>query len=157
MKFTKVKKNNVDILIISSCGGHLFEIKEFKKIYEKFNHRYILNDKIKLESDMQNITTFVTHSERDCKILINFYEAFIFLKKYKPQILLSTGAGIIVPFSIIGKLFFNTKTIYIETVASINQPSLTGKIMKYLADDIFYQWKSLNKFFPNGRYIGSII
>ena len=106
---------------------------------------------------MKNKTTFVTHSERDYKILINFYEAYIFIKKYKPKILLSTGAGIIVPFSIIGKLFFNTKIIYIETVASINQPSLTGIIMKYLADDIFYQWKSLEKFFPKGRFIGSII
>ena len=151
------KNNNLDILIVSSCGGHLFEIREFKNIYKKFNYHYILNDKIHIESDMKNKTTFVTHSERDYKILINFYEAYIFIKKYKPKILLSTGAGIIVPFSIIGKLFFNTKIIYIETVASINQPSLTGIIMKYLADDIFYQWKSLEKFFPKGRFIGSII
>ena len=45
---------------------------------------------------------------------------------HKPKILISTGAGPALIFAIVNKLINNSKFIYIETLASINEPSLTG-------------------------------
>jgi hypothetical protein len=72
-------------------------------------------------------------------------------------VLLSTGAGPIVPFALIGRFIFGCKIIYIETITRIDRPSLTGKLMYYLANHFYYQWKELAIYFPRGRYCGSLI
>lgn len=71
--------------------------------------------------------------------------------------LLSTGAGPIVPFALIGRFLFGIKTIYVETITSVNKPSLTGRIMYYLTKHFYYQWPQLKNFFPKGVNIGTML
>jgi UDP-N-acetylglucosamine:LPS N-acetylglucosamine transferase len=102
-------------------------------------------------------TQFIVHSERDFKLFINCFEAFIIIKREKPSLILSTGAGPIVPFSIVGKFLFGIKVIYVESIASIKTPSLSGRIMYWIADKFYYQWKDLQNYFPKGEHIGPLI
>jgi beta-1,4-N-acetylglucosaminyltransferase len=143
--------------IISSCGGHLTEVRILLSEYQKYNHFYVINHSIELPADMIHRTYFIAHSERDWKFFLNLYQAFKILLFEKPDILLSTGAGPIVPFALIAKFIIKTKLIYIETMASVDKPSLTGRIMYYLSDYFFYQWPQLRKYFPKGRYGGLLL
>ena len=72
-------------------------------------------------------------------------------------ILLSTGAGPIVPFALVGRFIFGCRVIFVETITRIEEPSMTGKIMYKIAHEFYFQWKSLRKFFPNGIYGGPLI
>src|SRR2546427_5536683 len=92
------------ICIVSSCGGHLTEVRTLKLIYEKYNHFYVLNDKVVLPKDMEDKTYFIRHSERDWLFLVNLWEAWQILRKERPYLILSTGAGPAVPFALVGKL-----------------------------------------------------
>src|SRR3990167_1761476 len=150
-----MKKNK--ICGISSCGGHLSEVRVLLPVYSTYDYFYVLNDKALLASDMQNKTYFITHAERNWKIVINMWEAFKIIRKEQPTILISTGAGLIVPFSLIARFLFKIKTIYIETMAYVDRPSLTGRFMYYLADYFYYQWPGLKQFFPKGEYIGTLL
>ncbi len=145
------------ICIVSSCGGHLTEVKALDDAYGRYDHFYVINNRVKLPGDLARRTVFITHSERDWKLLINLWEAYMILRKEKPDVILSTGAGPVVPFSLVGRLFFNVHVIYIETITSVDRPSLTGRIMRYLAHSLYYQWKSLTPYFPKGIYSGPII
>lgn len=145
------------ICIVSSCGGHLTEVRRLKPAYEKYPHFYVLNDKAILPPDMQGKTYFIAHSERDWKFFLNLWEAFQILRKERPQVILSTGAGPVVPFAIVGRLFFHAKIVFVETITSVQAASLTGKIMHRFAHRFFYQWKSLADTFPDGEYGGPLI
>ena len=107
--------------------------------------------------DMKNKTYFITHSERDWKFFLNLFESIKILRFERPDYLLSTGAGPVVPFAIIVKFILRSKIIYIETMASVDKPSLTGRIMYYLSDHFFYQWPQLVKYFPRGKYGGLLL
>ncbi len=144
------------ICIVSSCGGHLTEVRVLKSIYEKYNHFYVLNDKIKLPKDMEGKTYFIKHSERDWLFFINVAEAWRIIGKERPSIILSTGAGPVVPFALVARLS-RIPTIFIETFTRVTQPSLTGRIMYRLANRFFYQWKPLAQFFPKGIHGGPLI
>ena len=91
----------------------------FREAYGKYPHFYVLNDKALLPPDMQGRTYFITHSERDWKQLVNLFEAWRVLRAERPDVILSTGAGPAVPFAIIGKLFFGTKIVFVETITRI--------------------------------------
>lgn len=150
-----MKKNK--ICIVSSCGGHLTEVRTLLPIYSPYEHFYVLNDNAKLAADMQDKTHFISHFERNWKFFKNLYEAFVIFRKEKPSVIISTGAGLIVPLCIVAKVMFGIKTIYIETMASTEKPSLSGKIMYHLADYFYYQWPSLKDFFPKGECIGTLL
>ena len=127
------------------------------QVYSAYEHFYVLNDKAPLPTDMSSRTHFITHSERDWKQLVNLYEAWKILRRQRPNVILSTGAGPAVPFALVGKLFLGTRVIFIETITRVNAPSLTGRLMYWLADEFFYQWESLGRFFPRGRFLGRLI
>lgn len=145
------------ICIVSSCGGHLTEVRRLKSAYEKYEHFYVLNDKVMLPEDMQRRTYFIAHSERDWKFFLNLWEAFRIFRKEQPEMILSTGAGPVVPFAIVGRLFFGVKIIYVETITSVHTASLTGRIMYRLAHHFFFQWEPLARIFPEAEYSGPLI
>ncbi|MEM9356596.1 MAG: hypothetical protein AAGB04_10305 [Pseudomonadota bacterium] len=145
------------VCVVSSCGGHLTEVCEFKTSYGRYPHIYVLNDQADLPDDMKKRTYFITHSERDWRLLVNIYEAYVILKREKPSVILSTGAGPVVPFALVGRWLFCSHIIFVETFTRVGRPSLTGRIMYWLAHDFFYHWPSQSKYFPSGTCGGSIL
>lgn len=145
------------VCIVSSCGGHLTEVRCLLQAYADLDHFYVLNDKALLPSDMENKTYFITHAERNWKQVINLWEAFRILHRERPTVILSTGAGPVVPFAILGRLLFRSRIIFVETITRINRPSLTARLMYRIAHDFFYQWSPLKSYFPKGKYGGPLL
>jgi beta-1,4-N-acetylglucosaminyltransferase len=145
------------VCIVSSCGGHLTEVRSLKSAYGRYPHFYVLNDNALLPADMAGNTYFITHSERDWRFLLNLWEALRILQRERPQVILSTGAGPAVPFALVGRFLFGCRIVFVETITRIQAPSMTGKIMYRLAHDFFYQWDDLALFFPHGRLGGPLI
>src|SRR3989442_13081447 len=145
------------IAVVSSCGGHLTEVRALALAYRHLRHFFVVNDRIELPSDMQDRTYFISHSERDWRTLLNFIEAFRILKRERPDVILSTGAGPVVPFAIVGRFLFGTRVVFIETITRIRRPSLTGRLMYRIAHHFFYQWEELGRFFPRVVFAGTIV
>ncbi len=146
---------HVKIALVSSCGGHLTDVRALRPVYEGHEHFYVLNDRAILPKDMEGKTIFIRHSERDWLFFLNLWEAWRILRKERPNLILSTGAGPVVPFALVGKVL-GIPTVYIEISASVTEPSLSGRIMYRLADKFFYQWEGLRRYFPKGIYGGLI-
>src|SRR5688572_12159855 len=101
------------VCIVTSCGGHLTEVRCLRSIYWQYTHFYVIDDQVSLPEDMRSRTYIVSHSERDWKFLANLWQAYVILRKEKPTILLSTGAGLIVPFAIVAKVLCRLPVIYV--------------------------------------------
>lgn len=146
----QVLRRPARICIVSSCGGHLSEIRSLSRSYAALPHVFVLNDRIVPPPEMRGRTCFIRHGERDPWLLWNLFEMTRILWRERPDILLSSGAGPIVPAAIIGRYLFGCRVIYVETLARKRAPSLTGRIMRRLAHDLIYQWPELKEHFPGG-------
>ena len=144
------------ICLVSSCGGHLTEVLALRPTYAQHPHFFVINQPISLPKEMDGKAYVIRHSERDWLFFVNLWEACCILRRERPAIILSTGAGPAVPFALIGKLL-GIKNVFIECSTQISQPSLTGRIMYYLADRFFYQWEGLRRFYPKGTYGGVLL
>jgi UDP-N-acetylglucosamine:LPS N-acetylglucosamine transferase len=144
------------ICIVSSCGGHLTEVRGLLPAFSNYTHFYVINDRIVLPPDMEGRTYFIRHSERDLLFFLNLFEAWKILREERPDVILSAGASPAVPFAIVGRLL-GSRCIFVETLSRITAPSLTGRIMYWLADRFFYQTPTLAGYFPKGEYGGSVI
>ncbi len=74
--------------------------------------------------------------------------SFIYFMKYNPKVIVSTGVHSTIPMCVYGRLF-GRKVIYIETVANVHSPSMSGKLMYKIATDFYIQWEELLEVYPN--------
>lgn len=141
------------ICVVSSVGGHLREVLQLREVYGAHDFFYILNDETSVPLDAPVYR--IAHAERDLRVLLNFAEVWPILRRERPDVILSTGAGPAVPVALVGKLL-GARVIFIENFGAVETPSLTGRIMYRVADHFYYQWESLAPHFPRGRYAGAV-
>ena len=93
---------------------------------------------------------------RNLKNLIkNTFLAIRILRKERPDVIISSGAAVAVPFFYIGKLF-GAKTVYIEVFDRIDKPTVTGKLVYPVTDKFIVQWEEMKKVYPKAINLGSI-
>lgn len=89
------------------------------------------------------------------KFAKNTFLAFKVLKKEKPDLIISSGAAVAVPFFYVGKLF-GAKTVYIEVFDRMDKPTLTGKLVYPITDLFVVQWEEMKKVYPKAINLGGI-
>jgi beta-1,4-N-acetylglucosaminyltransferase len=83
--------------------------------------------------------------------------AFKVLIKEKPDVIVSNGAEIAIPFFYLGKLR-GSRLIYVEVTSSVDKPTKTGRIVYPICDRFLVQWPDLAaKVGKKARYEGTLI
>jgi len=145
------------IALICSQGGHLIEmlclIEAFKR-QDLFFITYKNPTTEQLEYKrylIENIGTSLS------KMIKTFFQTFSILKKEKPDLIVSTGAEIAIPFYITAKLM-RINTIYIESWCRVKTKSGTGRILYYISNVFLVQWPNMaKKYGKKAEYHGAVI
>ena len=146
------------VCLACSAGGHLTEMTQLKKVYGKHKH-FFLTFKRK---DSEYLATkecvyFVRDTGRNIlNSLINFCQSLGIFLKERPDVIISTGAGVAVPTCFLAKLF-GKKLIFIESFCKVEKPSATGKLLYPITDLFIVQWKALLRFYPRAKHGGTIL
>lgn len=147
------------ICIVCSAGGHLLESYQLKPILNNHEVIWVTFKKEDALSLLKNEKVYWAYypMQRNYKNLIfNFFLAYKIFKLNSIDIVISTGAGVAIPFFILGKIC-GKKTIFIETIARINNLTLTGKVLYKISDLFIVQWPELQDKFPKAIYKGRLI
>lgn len=134
---------------------HLYMLKPFWSEKERF---WVTFDKEDAKSILENEKMYPCHypTNRNIKNLMkNTVLAWKVLRKEKPDLIISSGAAVAVPFFYLGKLF-GAKTIYIEVFDRIDKPTLTGKLVYPVTDRFIVQWEEMKKVYKKAINLGSI-
>ncbi|MEA2056523.1 MAG: PssD/Cps14F family polysaccharide biosynthesis glycosyltransferase [Patescibacteria group bacterium] len=155
----KKKKLN-KICLISSSGGHLTQTYALSDWWTEYERVWITRNDNLSQNLLKNEIVYYAHFPEQRNIanfLKNLFTAYQILKKEKPDLIFSTGAGVALPFFIVARIL-KIRTIFMETFIFIDQPTLTGRLIDIfrLADLFLVQNKNLLKQYPQAKYIGSI-
>ncbi|HGR9159166.1 TPA: PssD/Cps14F family polysaccharide biosynthesis glycosyltransferase [Streptococcus pneumoniae] len=146
------------ICLVGSSGGHLTHLYLLKPFWKDKERFWVTFDKEDTRSILGNETFYPCHypTNRNLKNLIkNTVLAFNILRKERPDVIISSGAAVAVPFFYLGKLF-GAKTVYIEVFDRIDAPTLTGKIVYSVTDKFIVQWEEMKKVYPKAINLGGI-
>lgn len=146
------------ILLVSSSGGHLEQLKMLKPLGTKFRCVMVTEKTpIRDKADYYVIQT----GHKDKLVLLKMawmmiQELYIFLRE-RPDFIITTGTICSLPFAVLTKVF-KKKFIYIESFAKRTDPTKSGSFIykHHLADLFIIQWESLRKYYPDAVYGGSI-
>jgi UDP-N-acetylglucosamine:LPS N-acetylglucosamine transferase len=147
------------LALICSSGGHIYEmfcLRDFWKDKERYWVSFPTQDVKYLLREEKSVYWAAHPTTRNAKnALKNLYLAQKLLRTNRPDLILSTGAGVAAPFFWLAKPL-GIPTVYVESITRINELSLTGKIVKPIASHFFVQWDELARRVPGSVYHGRI-
>lgn len=159
-----MKNKKKKVMFISSVGGHLTQLLELKNLFNDYNY-ILITEKTDVTIDMKKKynMAYLPYGSRNQKfkypfiLLWNCIKSLIYLIKYNPDVIVTTGANTVAAMCCLGKIF-GKKVIYIESFAKRTSPNITGKyIYKLHAYTTFVvQWESMLKVYPKAKYWGGI-
>lgn len=140
----------IDLLVVCAPGGHLTTARKLLYGFAG-TYKYAVHSPKSNSLDGVKVIP-VTQSDRDMKFFIQLYEAFIIIKKNKPKVILSTGAGVAVSFFIVGKMY-GAKLVFVESQSRVHSISLSGKLVSFLTNRFYVRYKDLANKSPRYIYI----
>ena len=155
-----IKEVEIDmkICLVGSSGGRLTHLYMLKPFWENKDRFWVTFDKEDARSLLEEERMYPCYypTNRSLKALIkNTKTAWKVLRKERPDLIISSGAAVAVPFFYLGKLM-GAKLIYIEVFDRIDKPTMTGKLVYPIADKFIVQWEEMKKVYPKAVNLGSI-
>ena len=89
------------------------------------------------------------------KVLKSAWQARAILRRCRPHALVTSGPALAIPFALMARLF-GVRVIFVETGSRVRELSLTGKLMRPLADLFFVQWPLLQTRYSRTIYAGRL-
>ena len=79
----------------------------------------------------------------------------IILRK-RPDVVISTGAAVGCIMCFLGKLL-GARVVWIDSITNVERISLSGRMVRYIADLFLVQWPELQDARKNVEYVGQVI
>lgn len=146
------------VCLVGSSGGHLTHLYMLKPFWQDKERFWVTFDKEDANSILEGEQVYHCYfpTNRSLKaLLINTKLAWKVLRKERPDVIISSGAAVAVPFFYLGKLF-RMKTIYIEVFDRIDKPTMTGKMVYPVTDRFIVQWEEMKQVYKKAINLGSV-
>jgi len=149
----------VKLLLVCSSGGHLLLLHQLRPWWEKHDRSWVTFDKTDARSLLEGERLDWAHhpTQRNIpNLLRNLRLAWRVLRRDRPDVLVSTGAGVAFPFFVLAKPL-GIKTVYVEAYERMDRASLTGRLCYPICDLMVLQWEEQRRFYPRGELVGALL
>lgn len=143
-----------------SSGGHLAQLHCLDAWWRHHERFWVTFDKPDAVSQLAGERVYWGHhpTNRNLRNLArNALLAVKVLARERPDLIVSNGAGIAVPFFWVGKVLFGTRTVYVEVYDRIDSPTLTARLVHPVLDQMVVQWEDQRAFYPEAEMLGPVL
>jgi beta-1,4-N-acetylglucosaminyltransferase len=147
------------LMIVCSSGGHFYQMYLLKDFWENFERVWVTfpaNDTKILLKGEKIIWAHHPTNRHIPNLIKNFFLARKVLIEECPSVIVSTGAGVCVPFIYVASLM-GIKTIYVESLTRITTTSLSGRMISPVVNRLFVQWPELARKVTKAKFEGQVI
>jgi len=149
----------VKALLVCSSGGHLLLLQQLRPWWEQQDRTWVTFRKTDAMSLLEGERVHWAHypTQRSVRNLLKTLRlAWRILSKERPDVIVSTGAGVAFPFFLLAKPL-GIRTAFVEAYERIDRPSLTGRLCYPIADLMVLQWEEQRRFYPRGELVGPLL
>ena len=147
-----------DILLVCSTGGHLLQLVALRDVWGDASRAWVTFDKSDARSLLRDERVYFARgpTNRNLPNLArNILLAPRIVRALRPRVVLTTGAGVAVPFAWAARLF-GARVVYLESFTRIDSVSLSCRLIAPVADRVYVQWPELLERLPRARFAGNV-
>jgi hypothetical protein len=149
----------VDVLLVCSPGGHALQLHLLRESWTGYRTAWVTLDAEDTRSLFRGEILYFAHGPTTRNVT-NFFRNLVLaaklLRRLEPKLVVTTGAGIAVPFAWLARLL-HVRVVYVESLTRIETPSLSGRLIAPAADRIYVQWPALEGRLRGSRYVGTVL
>jgi beta-1,4-N-acetylglucosaminyltransferase len=152
------ERDRVDLLLVCSSGGHLLQLCALRDAWEGLDRAWVSFDKSDVRSLLAGERVVHAHGPTNRNVgnlLRNGVLAIRLIRELRPRAVLTTGAGVAVPFAWVARLH-GARVVYVESMTRIEGPSLSMRLIAPVASRLYVQWPELAPRVRRARFAGRV-
>lgn len=153
------KREKLRICLAASAGGHLSQLLKIESSWERYETFCITTSDIVGEKLQKYGKVYVVgecNRQHLLRVLIVLIACSKAILREKPNVVISTGAAVGCITCFMGKVL-GAKIVWIDSITNVEKISLSGRLVRYIADLFLIQWPELARQYNDVEYIGQVI
>jgi hypothetical protein len=156
---TDDKRIRPRVMFVASNGGHLAQLLGLRSWWVGRERIWVSFDKPDARSKLAGEQVIWAHwpTTRNLpNLLRNFALAVRTIRRDRPDVLVSNGAGVALPFFIVARVL-RIPTVYIEVYDRMDSRTLTGRLCRPFSTQFLVQWPEQEKLYPGSTMVGPLL
>ena len=146
-------------LLVASSGGHLAQLLALAPWWSERRRVWVTFATPDAQSQLLREDVIWAHfpTTRNLKNLLrNLWLAFRTVPRVRPDVVVSTGAGVALPFFIAARLR-GIPTVYVEVYDRIDSSTLTGRLCRPWTTLFCVQWEEQLRLYRGAQLVGELL
>lgn len=147
------------VLLVGSGGGHLAQLISLRPWWQDHDRTWVsfdMPDARSLLAGEEVVWAFHPTSRNIPNLVRNLGLAVRTVRRLRPDLVVSTGAGVAVPFFVIAWVL-RIPTVYVEVFDRIDSPTLTGRLCRPFTTRFCVQWPEQQALYKDTVVIGPLL
>lgn len=147
------------VVFALSSGGHLAQaitLEPWWRDHDRLWVTFDTPDAISLLAEERTIWCFRPTTRHLGNLIRNTWLAWRSLRRYRPDVVVSTGAAVAFPFFLVAKVL-RIPTVYVEVYDRISTTTLTGRLCRPISDLFMVQWDEQVPLYRDAIMIGRLL
>jgi UDP-N-acetylglucosamine:LPS N-acetylglucosamine transferase len=148
-----------EVLLVGSSGGHLAQLLALEPWYRDRKRSWVTfrtPDARSLLADEDVVWAHYPTTRNLWNLIRNAALAFRVLRRRNVDVVLTTGAGVALPFVALARLR-GIPAVYIEVYDRIDSATLTARLCRPFLSAMLVQWEEQRRMYPQATVVGSLL
>ncbi len=156
---TDTLPRRLHLLFVASTGGHLAQLLALSDWWKQHDRTWVTFDKPDARSTLRGeevIYAFHPTTRNFPNLARNAKLARIVVRDQAPDAVISTGAGVALPFFIEARRR-KIATVYLEVYDRIDSTTMTGRLCRPFSSAFCVQWSDQAELYPGSELVGAVL
>ena len=152
-------KKKLRICLAASAGGHLTQLLKLSESWQGYDTIYVTTSSLvreKLQKYGKIYTVGECNREHMLRVIVVVLRCINIILRERPDVVISSGAAVGCIMCFLGKIL-GVEIIWLDSITNVERISLSGRMVRYIADLFLVQWPELAEQYVNVEYAGEVI
>ncbi|HUR86697.1 MAG TPA: glycosyltransferase [Solirubrobacteraceae bacterium] len=139
--------------LVATPGGHLDLLLALEPSFERFRRVWVVSPGSTADAlaargeEVRLLPRFHGLSLRNA---LRSVSGICHAMRDRPRLIVTSGSGSVVPYCLVSRML-GSHLVFLETMARIEGPSSTGRLLARVSKVVLVQWPEMRRFYPRAR------
>jgi len=153
------KDKHLRICLAASAGGHISQLLKLTECWNGYETFCVTTTDVvrnKLNKLGEVYVVGECNRQHPLRVIAVFLRCLCIVFKERPDVVISTGAAAGCMLCFLGKMF-GAKVVWIDSITNVERISLSGRMVRYVADLFLVQWPELTSRYKKVEFVGTLV
>jgi len=153
------KQKQLKICLAASAGGHISQLLKLSSSWNGYETFCVTTTEVVRNGLNKLGEVYVVgecNRQHPIRVITVFIRCLRIALKERPDVVISTGAAAGCMLCFLSKIF-GAKVVWIDSITNVERISLSGRMVRYIADLFLVQWPELADRYKKVEFVGTVV